>query len=563
VLDTRARTPPQESWPDRLATGARRRLRYTFPGLCVAVVLACLSFIPSLLPRPAFYQGIVTGIDAAIGYSLGVLGAWVWREFADRDARPATARSWRILAVVSAIALLVSLVLGRVWQRQAAELIGERPEGPLTVLLVPLIAVVLFVGIIAVGRGVRTAYRRLAGLLERHMGRRAARATGLVLLAVVLLLLLNGVLWRLLVGAADSSFAVRDTLTPGDVVRPTSTLRSGGPESLLDWDTLGREGRAFSGRGPDAEAISDFTGSPAEEPIRSYAGLGAADDAEDRAALAVDELERAGGFERANLLVITTTGTGWVEPSAAASFEYLTGGDSASVAIQYSHLPSWLSFLVDQVKAREAGRELFDAVYARWSTLPASARPRLYVFGESLGSFGGENAFSGEFDLANRTDGALFVGPPNFNPSYRGFVDARDPGSREVLPVYRDGRIIRFTNLPRADIPPEGSPWPGTRVLYMQHPSDPIVWWSPHLVLNRPDWLEEPRGRDVLGSTRWVPFVTFWQLSADLALGFSTPAGTGHNYSGEHVDGWAAVLRPDGWTAAKADELRRIIRTRP
>jgi len=563
VLDVRARSSVRETWFDRPVASVRRRCRYTLPGLSVAVVLACLSFTPSLLPRPAFYQGIVTGIDAAIGYGLGVLGAWVWREFADREPRPAKPRSWRVWAIASTVALLASLVLGRVWQRQAAELIGEPPEAPAALLLVPLIGVLLFVALVALGRAVRTAYRRLAALLERHMGRRAARATGLVLLVAVLVLLLDGVLWRALVGAADSSFAVRDTLTPGDVVQPTSTLRSGGPGSLLEWDSLGREGRAFSGRGPDADAISDFTGVPAQEPVRSYASLAAAEDTEDRAALAVDELQRAGGFERANLLVITTTGTGWVEPSSAASFEYLTGGDSASVAIQYSHLPSWLSFLVDQEKAREAGRELFDAVYARWSAMPAADRPRLYVFGESLGSFGGENAFSGEYDLANRTDGALFVGPPSFNPSYRRFVDGRDPGSREVLPVYRKGRIIRFTNLPRSAIPPAGRPWPGTRVLYMQHPSDPIVWWSPDLVLRRPDWLSEQRGRDVLGSTRWVPFVTFWQLSADLALGFSTPAGHGHNYSGEHVDGWAAVLRPDGWSAAKADELRGIILGRP
>jgi uncharacterized membrane protein len=32
------------------------------------------------------------------------------------------------------------------------------------------------------------------------------------------------------------------------------------------------------------------------------------------------------------------------------------------------------------------------------------------VFGLSLGSFGGETAFSGEYDLRNRTAGALFAG---------------------------------------------------------------------------------------------------------------------------------------------------------
>ena len=76
---------------------------------------------------------------------------------------------------------------------------------------------------------------------------------------------------------------------------------------------------------------------------------------EERAELAVEDLERAGGFDRANLLVATTTGSGWLDAGAIDSFEYLTGGDSAIVAMQYSYLPSWISFLVDQEKAREAG----------------------------------------------------------------------------------------------------------------------------------------------------------------------------------------------------------------
>ncbi len=122
-----------------------------------------------------------------------------------------------------------------------------------------------------------------------------------------------------------------------------------------------------------------------------------------------------GGFTREVLVVVTTTGSGWVDPAGADSLDYLAGGDVATVAIQYSYLPSWLSYLVDQDRAREAGRELFDAVYDRWSDLSPDDRPRLYVLGESLGSFGGEAAFSGEYDLRNRISGAVFAGPPNFN----------------------------------------------------------------------------------------------------------------------------------------------------
>ena len=124
----------------------------------------------------------------------------------------------------------------------------------------------------------------------------------------------------------------------------------------------------------------------------------------------------------------------------------------------------------------------------------------------SLGSFGAEEAFSGEYDLNNRTSGALFVGPPNFNPMYRSFIDDRDPGSREIEPIYRDGRIIRFTT--RAERPPpQGRPWPESRVLYLQHASDPVTWWSTDLILSRPDWLEEPRGNDVPAGMRWMPLV--------------------------------------------------------
>jgi uncharacterized membrane protein len=369
-------------------------------------------------------------------------------------------------------------------------------------------------------------------------------------------LLLNG-----LAGLADRSFSVRNTATAEGVEQPTSPLRSGGPGSLVSWESLGRQGRTITGTGPTAEAITKWNGSEAKEPIRAYAGTLSAEDVEARAKLAVADLERAGGFDRGDLLVATTTGSGWLDSGAIDSFEYLTGGDSALVAMQYSYLPSWLSYLVDQKKAREAGRELFDAVYDRWSRRPAADRPRLFVFGLSLGSFGGETAFSGEYDLRNRTTGALFAGPPNFNTLYREFSDHRDPGTLEVEPVYKDGRTVRFTNDVVAEIPPASVPWEGTRVLYLQHPSDPIVWWSPRLVWDRPDWLGEPHGRDVLGTMVWIPLVTFWQVTADLPLSTGVPDGHGHTYTREFVDGWANILRPAGWTSTKADQLGEIITT--
>jgi uncharacterized membrane protein len=96
-------------------------------------------------------------------------------------------------------------------------------------------------------------------------------------------------------------------------------------------------------------------------------------------------------------------------------------------------------------------------------------------------------------------------------------------------------------------------------VLYLQHPSDPIVWWSPRLIWDRPDWLGEPHGRDVLDTMVWIPLVTFWQVTVDLPLSTGVPDGHGHTYTAEFVDGWAAILQPFGWTPAKAEQLREIV----
>lgn len=459
---------------------------------------------------------------------------------------------------------LVSLFLGAHWQEESHRLAGTESTSVAYVLVTPPVALLVAAAMIGLARGARAATRKVIGLLERRLQPSAARVIGVLLVVLVAWTVISDGVGDAALRSLDATFAVRDMSTPAGVTRPTSDLRSGSDASLVDWDDLGREGRVFVGGGPTAADIAALTQRPASEPIRSYAGLNSADSVEDRAALAVDDLERAGGFDRGHLLVVTTTGTGWVEPSAASGFEYVTGGDSAIVGMQYSHLASWLSFLVDSARAREAGRALFDAIYGRWLTLPPDERPELYVFGESLGSFGAETAFSGEYDLANRTSGALFVGPPSFNPLYGEFTDERATTSPAIEPVFNDGRIVRFTTDADADRPsPAGSPWTGPRVLYLQHASDPVTWWSPDLALTRPDWLEEEPGDDVPGNMIWIPLVSFLQVSADLAAAFSTQPAHGHNFSGEHAAAWVTIIRPEGWTRELTQRLRLELRRFP
>ena len=545
--------PPGERKP-------RKLLYLTLPGCWGALLVGCFSFTPSLLPRGGITQGIIWGITAAIGYGLGVLAASIWRAFADRDPRPARRRSWLVFLICAAVLVVVSFGLGQYWQYEIRKLMGVTDYNIAYVVASPLVAALMFCLFLLIGRGLRGLYRWVARLMSRWIGRRAARAIGWILVAGLAYLVVTGLLLQGLVDALNSAYSVRDTKTAEGIQQPTTSLRSGGPGSAIPWDTLGWQGRNFIGLGPSVSDIEKLTGRPAIEPIRVYAGLASASDAEARANLAVRDLERTGAFKRKNLLVVTTTGSGWVDPALVDSFEYLTGGDSATVAIQYSYLPSWVSYLVDQSKAREAGRALFDAVYGAWSDVPQQQRPRLFVAGESLGSFGGETAFSGEHSLANLTSGALFAGPPNFNTLFRQFTDHRDAGSPELQPVYQDGRITRFANDVTRDVPPDGQPWTGSRVLYMMHPSDPIVWWSPHLIFSRPDWTgEEIHGSDVLRGIFWLPFVTFWQVTADLPFATGVPAGHGHKYTSEYVDGWNTVLQPAGVSSAELASLRKVV----
>ncbi|MEV8627305.1 alpha/beta-hydrolase family protein [Streptomyces sp. NPDC051079] len=555
------RTRAEGPEPEAGKPGRRRRWwpQLTVPGCWGGLLLAWLSFTPSLLPRGGVLQGLIAGISGAIGYGLGVVAAHVWRAFADREARTASRRSWQVLIVAAVVLFGVAFGLGQYWQHEIRGLMGNPDYSVPGAVACPFVAVLVFWLLLLLGRGLRRAYHWAARLLGRWVGPKAARVVGWTLVAALAWSVFSGVLLAGFVNAMNEAFSLRDTETPQGVHQPTSALRSGGPGSLVPWDSLGYQGRAFTGGGPTAAQIGAFTHRAAQEPVRAYAGLETADSAEGRAERAVADLRRAGGFDRENLLVITTTGSGWVDPAAVDSFEYLGDGDAATVSMQYSYLPSWMSYLVDQSKAREAGRELFDAVYDVWSKLPQDHRPRLFVAGESLGSFGGEAAFSGEYDLRNRTAGTLFAGPPNFNTLFREFSDHREPGSPEIEPVYQEGRTVRFTDDPATGIPPAGRAWDGTRVLYLMHPSDPIVWWSPDLALSEPDWIGQTPGTDVLGSMVWIPFVTFWQVTADLPFSTGVPDGHGHVYKAAYVDGWNAVMRPSGFTAQDLDRLKEIV----
>jgi uncharacterized membrane protein len=528
----------------------------SIPGFCAGLVLVALSYTPSLLPRPYLMQGVITGIAMMSGYGVGVFVAWVVKRFTDWRPAPQTRRVIWVFVLAAAVAVFAAAVVaGTSGQNDVRALLQMGSTGLATVATsVPVALVVAFLLLLA-SRGLRGAGRRFARLFEHHQmpHRFSVLVGGLVTAVVVLAGVSFGIDFFYFYSGVV--FGQKNEGTRQGVTQPTVPERSGGPGSLVTWQSLGYEGRNFVGRGPSAADIEKFSGEPALQPVRVYVGLDSASTAAERAALAVKELERTGAFSRSLLIVMGCTGTGWIEPQSANPPEYMWGGDTAEVTIQYSDLPSWISTLVDRTKATDAGKALFDAVYAKWSALPEGDRPLLVAYGLSLGSYACQAAFKDSADITARTDGAYFAGTPNMTEPWRTIEDTRDSGSPEWQPVYGGGRTLRFASGTSSFAHPDG-PWDTPRVAYLQHGSDPVVWWSPNLLLQRPGWLAEPRAPDVSPRTMWFPLVTFLQVTVDQFYGTTVPPGHGHNYGNMSVGTWSQIVPPPGWTKQQEDKLQ-------
>ena len=257
--------------------------------------------------------------------------------------------------------------------------------------------------------------------------------------------------------------------------------------------------------------------------------------------------------------MFTTTGTGWIDERAASPLEYMYNGNTALVGMQYSYLPSWISFLVDVQKAADTGREVIQAIQGRLAEMPKATRPKLLLFGESLGSYGTEEAFKNVDQMISGVDGALLVGPVFQNHIHNAVTDDRDKGSPFWRPVYKSGEHVRFAVAP-SDLSQPPTAWTSPRIVYLQNSSDPITYWSFNLIWNRPAWLNDPRGPDVSSHMWWAPVVTFWGTLGDMAFSTGVPAGHGHDYGANPVDAWACdhpSARLDGGEDERAARDRR------
>ncbi len=539
-----------------------RFLRSLSPvGLILGTLFFAASLTPSLIPRDLVVQGVLSGLSLAAGYGIGVglRALWAYLGF----VRAAQSRGIMLAKLVAAIVCAGLLALA-LWQASEAQnsirrLMDMPDVETARPFSVAAIAAAVFLTLMLIGRLFVLLTSYTARRLRRRVPPRVANLSAVALVAALFWSVGNGILVEAGFRALDSTYRQLDRLLPDDMAAPEDPRKSGSADSHLAWDDLGRTGRDMVAAGPTAEDIEAFTGEPALEPLRVYVGLNSADTPQERAELALAELERIDAFDRSVLLVNIPTGTGWVDPKAQMPVEYLHRGDIATVSVQYSYLASWLALLVDPDYGAESARALFDAVYDRWRSMPPQDRPELYLHGLSLGAMNSDLSADLFQVIRDPFDGAFWAGPPFTARSWSQITARRTPDSPAWLPRFRDGGVVRFTSqenkLDRFE-----TAWGPPRIAFLQYASDPITFFEPQSLYRPPEWMTGERGPDVSPRLEWYPVVTFLQLVLDMMTATSTPMGYGHVFAPAHyIDGWDGVTEPENWSDSDIDRLKTML----
>ena len=525
----------------------------SFLGVIAALAMYAVSVAPSLMARSWAWHAVASGVLVSCGYVAGVViqnvGARViaMTGLTIRASEPVEIGFRACVAALFAIWWLYAVIQSYRRARVAARLVNMPGETFGEYLLGTAGTTVIAWCLIAIVAAMNRVGRMLIGALGGYMPHPAAVVVGVAILAAIVFFLTSNVILRGGIGFFRHRAEQMNMRTARGIFKPFVPERSASPASPVTWESVGGQGRVFLGRGPSRLDIAQVCGGEAMEPIRVYSGMptGGAG-IEQAAATVVAELRRTGAFDRAVILIAASTGSGWVDEWQVQPLEFLTRGNCATASLQYSYVPSALNWLTGLEPAQEASAALFRAVRAELDTMDEADRPALFVCGESLGAFASQSVFSSVEEVLSQVDGALWVGTPAFTPMHAELTAARHKGSPEVAPVVYNGRRVRFVNEPsdlRTDLyGRELGPWGFPRLVYAQHPSDPVVWWNRKLLWTQPDWLRERAGRDVSPFVEFTRFVTFIQVLADLPVAGTAPGGHGHTYNEELIPLWRAIL---------------------
>lgn len=522
-------------------------------GVVGALVMYGVSVSPSLLARSWQWHAVASGVLSAVGY---IVGLTIQRFYAlvvprlgvEITAPQSVSIAFRAVLLLGFFLWFLRWLLQSYRERKRANhLVGMRGETLGEYLLGTFCAFILMLVLLGIAWGLQWIGRAIVIVLSQWMHMVFALALSLLILVVIVYALTSKVLLKLGINFFTRHARKMNNRTAKGIVQPQVPERSGSPQSRSSWRAVGGQGRVFLGRGPSRSDIEAVTGCAAMEPIRVYAGMPEEGQSLQSAAdLVVEELHRTGAFDRAVILIATSTGSGWVDEWQVQPLEYLTRGNCATASMQYSFVPSSINFLTDLDVSEEAAVILFETIRRAVDEIPEDRRPALFVCGESLGAYASQHVFSGIVDVLSRTDGALWVGTPAFTPMHAELTAIRHRGSPEVAPVVANGRHVRFVNVPEnlwADVyGRELGDWNYPRVVYAQHPSDPVVWWNSELVWHKPDWISEKVDGDVSPHMQYTRGATYIQVLVDMPVAGTAPGGHGHTYHEELIPLWEAIL---------------------
>ena len=525
----------------------------SFLGVIAALAMYAVSVSPSLMARSWAWHAVASGILVACGYVAGVVVQNVAQLVIRLTGLTISASEpvelgFRIgIGALFALWWIYAVIQSYRRARKAAALVNMPGETFGEYLLGTAGAVVVSWMLLRIVGALNRLCWMLIASLDAHMPRLAAIVVSMVILFAIMFFLTSKVILRGGIGFFRRKAEQLNMRTARGIYQPFVPERSASPASSVTWESVGGQGRVFLGRGPSRLDIAQVCGGVAMEPIRVYSGMPTGGSGiEQAAATVVAELHRTGAFDRAVILIAASTGSGWVDEWQVQPLEFLTRGNCATASLQYSYVPSALNWLTGLEPAQEASAALFAAVRAELDLMDEADRPALFVCGESLGAFASQSVFESFEDVLARVDGALWVGTPSFTPMHAALTAARHKGSPEVAPVVNNGRRVRFVNEPsdlRTDLyGRELGPWGFPRVVYAQHPSDPVVWWTNKLIWTQPDWLRERAGRDVSLNVEFTRFATYIQVLADLPVAGTAPGGHGHTYHEELIPLWRGIL---------------------
>lgn len=525
----------------------------SFLGVIAALAMYAVSVSPSLMARSWAWHAVASGILVACGYVAGVVVQNVAQLVIRLTGLTISASEpvelgFRIgIGALFALWWLYAVIQSYRRARKAAALVNMPGETFGEYLLGTAGAVVVSWMLLRIVGALNRLCWMIIASLDAHMPRPAAIVVSMVILFAIMFFLTSKVILRGGIGFFRRKAEQLNMRTARGIYQPVVPERSASPASSVTWESVGGQGRVFLGRGPSRLDIAQVCGGEAMEPIRVYSGMPTGGSGiEQAAATVVAELHRTGAFDRAVILIAASTGSGWVDEWQVQPLEFLTRGNCATASLQYSYVPSALNWLTGLEPAQEASAALFAAVRAELDLMDEADRPALFVCGESLGAFASQSVFESFEDVLARVDGALWVGTPAFTPMHAALTAARHKGSPEVAPVVNNGRRVRFVNEPsdlRTDLyGRELGPWGFPRVVYAQHPSDPVVWWTNKLIWTQPDWLRERAGRDVSLNVEFTRFATYIQVLADLPVAGTAPGGHGHTYHEELIPLWRGIL---------------------